>query len=89
MEFALTNHKRLYLLKLNVLLIGLFLIVSCGSLKIVNETQELNYTKDQISGQLKTAERLKHLMDELNYKEAIKLFSSTQQDKIRSIQNDK
>lgn len=66
------------------------LLIGCSSQK--KTTQQIDFRpsiENPIEGQVHTAKRLKVLMDEKKYEQAINLFSKEQQLNIREIQKDK
>lgn len=77
------------LINISIILIFLILLSSCINQKGISKKEEFKYSIDEpIKGQLYTAKRLKTLMAEKKYEEAIQLFSKEQQEDIIKVKNE-
>lgn len=81
-------NKNYFITRLGILLIILIQITSCINQKLITKKEDFKYSLDKpIEGQLYTAKRLKTLMTEKKYEQAINLFSNRQQADIRKIKS--
>ena len=80
-----------YFLSINITFIFFaILFIGCSNQNRIQQNEDVVYSIEKpIEGQLHTAKRLKDLMSEKKYDEAINLFSKKRQLDIREIQNDK
>ena len=82
-------NRNYILTNIGILLIFLIHLTSCASQKSVSEKQDFKYSIEKpIEGQLHTAKRLKTLMAEKKYEQAINLFSKKQQVDIRKMKSE-